>query len=261
METRQGNKVKKSKGPALSIACHSAVVTSWVTQAGARPSTRSSNVLLQRIKTRTTWCQSIKTLYSKWWLTASPPTSITVNPKNKSAYDDVFCHFRRGRPLITWAPACSDTLALTEERMERKSPQHSSPWVRAHPTLMCSIPRRAAGVNGSQVTSLCWWLMPLLTHPLVWQQQQLNNASMPLVLTTACRWKGTQGFFFYFVSLLFFSTVSGVSFSSKGRRNQCVPSRRNSGDEPWNPFPIFDFVPFLNLFLEARFLLRPPLSC
>lgn len=48
----------------------------------------------------------------------------------------------------------------------KKKTQHSSPWVKAHPTLMCSIPRKAARVNGSQVTSLCWWLMPLLRHPL-----------------------------------------------------------------------------------------------
>lgn len=215
---------------------------------------------LRRIKTRNTWCQSIKTLYSKRWLTASPPPFITVNPKNTSAYEDVFCHLGLGRPLITWAPACSDTLALTEERMGENT-EHSSPWVKAHPTLMCSIPRRAAGVNGSQVTSLCWWLMPPLEHPLVWQQQQLNNASMPLVLKTRTQGCTEQNNILFYVHALFFSTRDGVILSSKSRKkNQSVRRRCKCGG--------WAFKSFSRLWLCAIFLpvsrgtfLGPSLRC
>lgn len=42
-----------------------------------------------------------------------------LSAENTSAYEDVFCHFRFGRPLITSVTAYSDALALTEERMEK----------------------------------------------------------------------------------------------------------------------------------------------
>lgn len=133
----------------------------------------------------------VKTLYSETHRLAA--TDHHHQPRNTSAYEDAFCHFRLGRPLITSLQRyvgldCGES----EKKKKEKRNQRNSLGVKAHPTLMCSIPRRAAGVNGSRVTSLCWWLMPLLKHPLVWQQRQLSNTGVPSVLTTACRFIGKE---------------------------------------------------------------------
>lgn len=175
-----------------------------------------------------------------------------------------------------WSPRRRRT-AIRRPRLGRewKKPQHSSLGVKAHPTLMCSIPRRAAGVNGSRVTSLCWWLMPLLKHPLVWQQRQLNNVGMPLVLTTtACRFVGKEpsalpcrARLFYFIPLLFFfQQRMEVSPSPQRRRDQRVLSNHNSRgwEEGWafkNPSSIFHY--FHSCFLRPPFFFffRPSPSC
>lgn len=167
-----------------------------------------------------------------------------------------------------WSPRRRRT-AIRRPRLGRewKKPQHSSLGVKAHPTLMCSIPRRAAGVNGSRVTSLCWWLMPLLKHPLVWQQRQLNNVGMPLVLTTtACRFVGKEpsalpcrARLFYFIPLFFFSNKEwkSVQVHKEEETNVCLATiivEDEKRDEPlkillpsstifipvsWGPFSFF----------------------
>lgn len=45
----------------------------------------------------------------------------------------------------------------------------SLPWVNAHPSLMCSCPGNALGVNASWMTSLSWWI-PSQKHPMILQE-------------------------------------------------------------------------------------------
>lgn len=176
-----------------------------------------------------------------------------------------------------WSPRRRRT-AIRRPRLGRdwKKAQRSSLGVKAHPTLMCSIPRRAAGVNGSRVTSLCWWLMPLLKHPLVWQQRQLNNVGMPLVLTTtACRFVAKEPGalprrLFYFIPLFFFffQQRMEVSPSPQRRRDQRVLSNHNSRgwEEGW-AFKSFFHLPLCTIFIPVSwgpppfFFFRPSPSC